>query len=113
MTVAERLVSVREANGYTRKQLAEELGKPYATITKYENGQREPGHAYLVLIAQKFGVSVDYLLGIENEEAPGTEAEGITDEQLKFALFGDAAPEISDAQLNDVKRYAKFIMDRE
>ncbi len=65
MSVSERLVSVREANGYTRKRLAEELGKPYATITKYENGQREPGHDYLILISKKFGVTIDYLLGIE------------------------------------------------
>ena len=27
----------------TAKWLAEELGKPYATITKYENGEREAG----------------------------------------------------------------------
>lgn len=70
MTLAERLVSIREENGYTRKRLAEELEKPYATITKYENGQREPGHGYLLLIAKKFGVTVDYILGLETEKAP-------------------------------------------
>ena len=43
MGIPERLVEVRERNGYTRKRLAEELGKPYATITKYENGEREAG----------------------------------------------------------------------
>lgn len=70
MTVAERLVKVRTDNGYTRRQLSEELKMPYPTITKYENGQREPGHEYLITIAQKFGVTVDYLLGVETEKAP-------------------------------------------
>lgn len=77
MTLAERLVNIREENGYTRKRLSDELGKPYATITKYENGQREPGHDYLLLIAEKFGVTVDYILGLETKKAapeiPGAE----------------------------------------
>lgn len=70
MGIPERLVQIREQNGYTRKRLAEELGKPYATITKYETGQREPGHSYIIEIAKKFGVSTDYILGIEKEKAP-------------------------------------------
>lgn len=67
MGIPERLVEVRERNGYTRRRLAEELGKPYATITKYENGEREAGSDYLICIAEKFHVTTDYLLGIENE----------------------------------------------
>ena len=62
MGIPERLVEVREKNGYTRKRLAEELGKPYATITKYENGEREAGSSYLIEIANKFHVTIDYLL---------------------------------------------------
>ncbi len=65
MGIPERLVKIREVNGYTRKKLAEELGRPYATITKYETGEREPGHAYIIEIAKKFGVTTDYILGIE------------------------------------------------
>lgn len=66
MGIPERLVEIREAHGYTRKRLAEELGRPYATITKYETGEREPGHTYIIEIAKKFGVTTDYILGIEN-----------------------------------------------
>lgn len=65
MGIPERLVEIREAHGYTRKRLAEELGRPYATITKYETGEREPGHTYIIEIAKKFGVTTDYILGIE------------------------------------------------
>lgn len=66
MGVPERLVEVREAFGYTRKKLADELGRPYRTITKYETGEREPGHSYIVEIAQKFGISTDYILGVSD-----------------------------------------------
>lgn len=72
MGIPERLVEVRERNGYTRKRLAEELGKPYATITKYENGEREAGSGYLISIAEKFNVTTDYLLGIEDEQSAET-----------------------------------------
>ena len=39
MTIPERLIEIRRKNGYNRKQLAEELGRPYRTITNYENGE--------------------------------------------------------------------------
>ena len=70
MGIPERLVEIREAHGYTRKRLAEELGRPYATVTKYETGEREPGHTYIIEIAKKFGVTTDYILGIEKSPAP-------------------------------------------
>lgn len=73
MGIPERLVEIREKHGYTRKKLAEELGKPYATITKYETGEREAGHEYLIEIAKKFHVTTDYLLGLENLEDPISE----------------------------------------
>lgn len=70
MSIASKLVEIREANGYTRKRLAEELGRPYATITKYETGEREPGHEYLIEVAKKFGVTTDYILGLEQKNPP-------------------------------------------
>lgn len=63
MGIPERLVEIREKYGYTRKRLAEELKRPYATVTKYETGEREPGHTFIVEVAKKFGVTTDYILG--------------------------------------------------
>lgn len=80
MGIPERLVEVRERNGYTRKRLAEELGKPYATITKYENGEREAGSGYLISIAEKFNVTTDYLLGIEDDQSAETKKSPATAE---------------------------------
>lgn len=73
VSVSENLVEIREAHGYTRKRLAEELGRPYATITKYETGEREPGHEYLIEVAKKFGVTTDYILGLEQKNPPEVE----------------------------------------
>ena len=65
MELSERLKKIRKDNGYTRDRLAQELGLSYGTITKYETGEREPGHGYIVKLAQKFGLTTDYVLGIE------------------------------------------------
>lgn len=80
MGIPERLVEVREKNGYTRKRLADELGRPYRTITKYETGEREPGHSYIVEIAKKFGVSTDYILGASDFMELGTKNSSSTAE---------------------------------
>lgn len=65
--IGQRLIEIRKKNGYTRQQLADELGMPYTTIRNYETGAREPGHRYIIAIAKKFNVSADYILGIKNE----------------------------------------------
>lgn len=69
MSIGSRLIEVRAAHGYSRRQLAEELGRPYSTVTKYEKDERDPGHSYLVEVAKKFGVTTDYLLGLEDAPA--------------------------------------------
>lgn len=41
-----------------------ELNTTQNSISRYETGEREPGIAELIRIADFFGVSVDYLLGL-------------------------------------------------
>ena len=88
MTISDRLVEIREKNGYTRKRLAEELGRPYATITKYETGERDPGHTYIVDVAEKFGVTTDYILGVPEKKRAA--AWSCSEDALKIARDYDA-----------------------
>lgn len=84
--LSKRLIEVRKSNGYTRKRLAEELNRPYRTITNYETGEHEPGHKYLIEIAEKFGVTTDYLLGLSEDPRKKT------DETKKSPGTAEAAP---------------------
>ena len=80
-----------------------ELRKGRAKSIKLETAQK---------IAEYFGVSVDYLLGQETEEAPAESGKrSVSDADLKFALWGDCA-DVSDADLADVRRYAAFVRER-
>ena len=61
-----RLKELRKARHITQLKLAIDLNLTQNTISRYENGEREPGIAELLLIADYFGVSLDYLLGRSN-----------------------------------------------
>lgn len=90
MGIPERLVFVRKKFGYTRARLSDEIGVPYGTIAKYETGEREPGHTYIIKIASKFGVSTDYILGLENEETPPNPGAPDQEEPEKKTISVDA-----------------------
>ncbi|MBR3869389.1 MAG: helix-turn-helix transcriptional regulator [Clostridia bacterium] len=57
-----RLKEIRKSKGISQLKLALELNTNQNTISRYETGEREPGIAELIKIADYFDVSVDYLL---------------------------------------------------
>lgn len=63
---AQRLRELRQEKGLSMKQLAKALDTTDAAISNWENEINEPKISYLKAIAQYFGVSADYLLGIED-----------------------------------------------
>lgn len=64
----------------------------------------------LAAIADYFGVTTDYLL--DNEKAPAETGKRITDEDIKFALFGGDG-EITDSMYEEVRSFAAFVKRRE
>lgn len=65
-TFTERLKELRKSKGITLEKLAEELGTAKSTLSRYENGLREPKKDFLEMLSEYFDVSVDYLLGGTN-----------------------------------------------
>lgn len=59
-----RLKELRERNNYTQQTIADLLGITRAAYSNIENGKRQLGNDDLILIAQHYQVSLDYLLGI-------------------------------------------------
>lgn len=57
-----RLKELRKARRITQLKLAMDLNLTQNTVSRYETGEREPGIAELVRIADYFHISVDYLL---------------------------------------------------
>ncbi len=65
-----RLKEIRKECGIKRSVLSRELNINQATIANYENQTRQAPYEYLILFAEYFDVSVDYLLGRNEDETP-------------------------------------------
>lgn len=65
--LGQRLKELREEKGLTQVQLANELHLNPVTYLHYEKEQHEPPLWLLADFAIYYGVSVDYLLGLEND----------------------------------------------
>lgn len=63
-----RLKQLRKKRGISQLQLAIELGMSQNTVSRYETGEREADYKTLILLADYFNVSIDYLL--ERTENP-------------------------------------------
>ena len=62
-----RLRDLRNSKGLTMAQLAEAIGTTKATISNFENAQRNPSLEMLIKIADYFNVSIDFMVGRTND----------------------------------------------
>ena len=66
MKFAERLKELRLARGLSQMQLAKVLNISQSAIAKWELNKTEPTASAIILIAEYFGETTDYLLGVTN-----------------------------------------------
>lgn len=67
MTLGEKLQTLRQQKGLSQEQLAERLEVSRQSVSKWESGQSRPDMDKLVVLAELFGVSTDYLLKEDGE----------------------------------------------
>ncbi len=65
--VGERIKTLRLERGVGQNLLAKELGISNASISYWENAKQEPSAQVIYKMARYFGVSADYILGIEDD----------------------------------------------
>lgn len=94
--------------------MCRQAGVSRASLSDLKAGRKQSLSAdTLSKLAAYFDVSIDFLLGKEQKNAP-TENRGraVTDEDIKFALFGGDG-EITDAMYQEVRNFAAYIKRRE
>lgn len=69
--LANQIIFLRKKAGMSQLQLAEKLNVGPSAVGMYEQGRRTPSIDMLILMAQIFGVSLDYLI-IGNETTSAT-----------------------------------------
>lgn len=58
-----KLKKARIDTGFTLREIGKELNMPYSTIANYETGRTQPDIETLGILADFYGVSVDWLIG--------------------------------------------------
>lgn len=110
----ERFIGLCEESGIKPSKVAIDCSFNKGSVSvwkkKYDNGlDVHPTAEILNKISNYFNVSVDYLLEKTDVQTPNGGA--ISDIDIKFALFGEKADKIPDEKLQEVKNFAKYIMD--
>ncbi len=62
----ERVKELREDKGISIRMLAKEINIAHSAIARWENGTKLPSVESVVIVADYFGVTTDYLLGLED-----------------------------------------------
>lgn len=91
----QQLKSLRLSHKITQKQLAESIGVSERGIQNYELNERKPTYDTLIAMADYFNVSLDYLVG-RNDEKKNASSDGDfspkEDELIKnFKLLDDVS----------------------
>ncbi len=97
--------------GISGSKLSQDLGMSRSFMTELRKG-RAKGITLETArkIADYFGVPVSVLTGAEN--APAEPGRGVTDADIKFALFGGDG-EITEEMYQEVRAFADFVKQRE
>ena len=77
--LGERLKSARVKAGQTQEDIAKLLRVQRQVISYFENGSRTPNIDDLIKLAEIFGTSTDYLLGLTDAQSTDLEVKYICD----------------------------------
>lgn len=64
----QNLKALRDSLNMTQEEFGKSIGLAKSTYNNYETGARKPKSDFWIAIAQKYNVSIDYLMGIENPQ---------------------------------------------
>jgi transcriptional regulator with XRE-family HTH domain len=67
MDCSKRIKSLRKEAKISQTELASLLGVSKQTVSNYETGMRKPGLGIVIKVANIFNVSVDYIIGRDDD----------------------------------------------
>lgn len=84
----DRIRELRESHGWSQRELARRCGMGLAQIHRYETGLTDPTATNLKILADRLGVSTDYLLGLsDNPRGQAGDTELTEDERRVLETF--------------------------
>lgn len=95
-TIGERIKTARLDRGINQRRLCELANITETTLSRYENGTREPQAANIGKIARVLNVSTDYLIGTNDDNIPDI---------LKFPLRSDSYVDSVQYKISETIKY--------
>ncbi len=83
MAFGEKLRDLRLKSGMTQLQLADKVNVTKSVISYYEHKDKKPSPDILIKFAEIFGVTTDYLLGVEKTPEAMLDVSGLTEDDVK------------------------------
>lgn len=108
MRRGERLRNLRQEKGFNQSKIAEMFDLTKSTICTYEKEKRNPSIEILIKYSELFGVSVDYVLGIDHlavrEDSEPFNFKAMTKEEIMFIEIMRKDKNLYDILFSDPKR---------
>lgn len=70
MPYYERLKDLREDKDMTQSELADIIGTSQSYYSQYEKGKREIPFDRIIILAEYYNVTIDYIAGLTNSKRP-------------------------------------------
>lgn len=97
MDILNKIIELLDSQNRQQKELTDFLGLEKSTFSAWKNGKSASYKKYLPEIANFFGISVDKLIGVDNEKPQGiddayfslakrAQNEGIDPEDIELAI---------------------------
>ena len=96
----EKIKELRKKRGWTLQQLSARTHIAPNTLNQYELGKREPSFDILISLAKVFGVTTDYLMGIENND--------LKPKGVKIPVLGSIPAGIPIEAIEDIVDYEEI-----
>ncbi len=101
------LETLRIARGWTQAQLEQRSGIRQATLSRYENGMRQPGAVEVAALARAFGVTSDFLQRGQRRRA----AMAVDAHMRRRATAKASQWRRREAQLNEYRLHARTLFE--
>lgn len=107
-----RLTKAMNIRNMKLTDLAQKTGIDKGSISHYMKGTYKAKSVTLNKLAEALNVDEAWLMGYDVPMTRNNPEQPISDDVLKFALFG-GDKEITDEQLEEVKRFARYVKERD
>lgn len=95
----DKIKNLRVNSGMNQVQLAKRLGVTKSAVNSWETGTNSPSLIYIIKLAQVFGVSTDYLLGVN--ERLTVDISALDESQRQAVIFMIKLFEKGNAAINN------------